>query len=90
MTYFIEASVGLTTEYFTMAGKGDTPRPVDKEKYERNFERIFGRKHVFHECGPECDNEFCPYCRGGLAHCKVCGQAEADLEDVCPGPQDDS
>ena len=24
-----------------MAGKGDTPRPVDKEKYESNYEKIF-------------------------------------------------
>lgn len=23
------------------AGKGDKPRPVDKEKYDRNYERIF-------------------------------------------------
>lgn len=27
-----------------MAGKGDTPRPVDKERYDRNYTRIFGRK----------------------------------------------
>lgn len=26
------------------AGKGDKPRPVDKEKYDRNFERIFSKK----------------------------------------------
>ena len=25
------------------AGKGDKPRPVDKEKYDRNFERIFAK-----------------------------------------------
>ena len=24
------------------AGKGDRPRPVDKEKYDRSYERIFG------------------------------------------------
>jgi hypothetical protein len=24
-------------------GKGDTPRPVDKEKYDINYERIFRR-----------------------------------------------
>jgi len=25
-----------------MAGKGDNPRPVDKDKYESNYNRIFG------------------------------------------------
>jgi len=24
-----------------MSGKGDKPRPVDKKKYDDNFERIF-------------------------------------------------
>jgi len=27
-----------------MAGKGDSPRPVDKKKWEDNYERLFGRK----------------------------------------------
>jgi hypothetical protein len=27
-----------------MSGKGSRPRPVDREKYGRNHERIFGRK----------------------------------------------
>mgnify|MGYP006292566279 CR=1 FL=1 len=27
----------------TGAGKGDTYRPVDKQKYEENYERIFGK-----------------------------------------------
>lgn len=26
------------------AGKGDSPRPVDKKKYDRQYERIFGKK----------------------------------------------
>lgn len=26
------------------AGKGDVYRPVDKKKYDRNYERIFGKK----------------------------------------------
>jgi len=26
------------------AGKGDLPRPVDRKKYEKNYERIFRRK----------------------------------------------
>ena len=25
-------------------GKGDTPRPVDKEKYDDNYKRVFGEK----------------------------------------------
>ena len=25
-------------------GKGDIQRPVDKEEYDRNYERIFGKK----------------------------------------------
>lgn len=25
-----------------MSGKGDKPRPVDKEKYDENFNSIFG------------------------------------------------
>ena len=27
-----------------MAGKGDTPRPVDFKKYQENYEFIFGNK----------------------------------------------
>ena len=27
-----------------MAGKGDRPRPVDKKKWEDNYERLFGPK----------------------------------------------
>lgn len=27
-----------------MAGKGDRPRPVDKEKWEENYNRLFGEK----------------------------------------------
>ena len=26
------------------AGKTDAPRPVDKEKYDKNYERIYGKK----------------------------------------------
>ena len=25
------------------AGKGDTPRPVDKRKYDKNYDRIFSK-----------------------------------------------
>lgn len=27
-----------------MAGKGDKPRPVNKKKYDENFDRIFNKK----------------------------------------------
>ena len=26
------------------AGKGDVPRPINKKRYDRNYERIFGHK----------------------------------------------
>ncbi len=28
----------------TGAGKGDTPRPGNKKQYDKNYERIFGKK----------------------------------------------
>jgi len=27
-----------------MSGKGDKPRPVDKEKFDKNFDAIFKKK----------------------------------------------
>ncbi len=27
-------------------GKGDTPRQVNKEKYDANFERVFGKREI--------------------------------------------
>jgi len=27
-------------------GKGDTPRPVDKAKYDENYERVFGPRPI--------------------------------------------
>lgn len=32
-----------------MAGKGDRYRPVNKERYDKNYERIFGKRK--HESG---------------------------------------
>jgi len=29
-------------------GKGDTPRPVNKERYDREYDRIFGKKTFLH------------------------------------------
>jgi hypothetical protein len=51
----------------TNAGKGDTPRPYNREKYERNYDRIFGIP-----CPRGCVksvtiallNHCCPLCRG--------------------------
>ena len=25
-------------------GKGDTPRPIEQEKFDKNFEQVFGKK----------------------------------------------
>lgn len=36
-------------------GKGDRPRPVDRVRYVRNWERIFGPKRVD-------DEVVCPHC----------------------------
>ena len=32
-----------------MNGKGDKPRPVDREKYKKNFETIFGPRQYWWE-----------------------------------------
>jgi ribosomal protein S27E len=42
-------------------GKGSNPRPVNKSKFNENFDRIFGRKNmdfedVFVVYCTECDN----------------------------------
>lgn len=29
------------------SGKGDKPRPVNKKKYEENYERIFAKKQAY-------------------------------------------
>jgi len=31
-----------------MSGKGDKPRPVDKQKFDSNFDQIFGNKEHEH------------------------------------------
>lgn len=35
----------------------------------------------------DCRRPHCPICDGGLFVCTVCGQAEGELQPVCPGPQ---
>ena len=38
-------------------GKGSSPRKTDKEKYEQNYERIFGKKErEGKESGKECND----------------------------------
>ena len=34
-----KSGVGISTG----AGKGDTPRPVNQDKYRENYDRIFGK-----------------------------------------------
>jgi hypothetical protein len=29
-----------------MNGKGSKPRPVDKDKFNKNFDKIFGKKQI--------------------------------------------
>ena len=44
---------------FSGAGKGDAPRPVDKKKFDENYDAIF-RKEEGEECCQKCkpkDNE---------------------------------
>ena len=38
----------------------------------------------------ECDNPSCWLCTGTLGMCRVCRQAEAELEPTCPGPKVDA
>lgn len=48
------------------AGKGDRPRPVNSERYRRNFDRIFHSMGVCPDCGtktrPQSGCEVCPQC----------------------------
>lgn len=43
------------------AGKGDKPRPVDYKKYTSNYERIFCKTNIQHQCtrGKCCNVEAC-------------------------------
>lgn len=38
----------------THGGKGSSPRKVDKEKFESNWERIFGKKTLVELLDDEC------------------------------------
>ena len=37
-------SMGTSKEGVEIMSKGSTPRPVDKKKYDENYDRIFGKK----------------------------------------------
>ena len=42
-------------------GKGDSPRPVDKKKYDANYERIFGEQYYNQwKDAPGCEPETGP------------------------------
>ena len=62
--------------------KGDTPRPVDRQKYGKNYDRIFRKstpdelKHyrpINHMSTPDCGWPFCgckKECEKGEQQCK--------------------
>ena len=37
-------SMGSSKKGVEIMSKGSTPRPVDKKKYDENYDRIFGKK----------------------------------------------
>jgi len=51
-------------------GKGDTPRPVDKARYDRNYLYIFGSE--------------CPRCGGDGAWHSLVGWAQINPVVKCP------
>lgn len=69
--------------YVHDTGKGSRPRPVDKEKYDANYERIFGKKS---QSG--CQNEQC-FCTGKCKEvesvfiCMHCGVLNEPTDSVC-------
>lgn len=40
-----------------MNGKGSKPRPVDKDKFDKNFEKIFGTKPLTSLNTPPAEDE---------------------------------
>lgn len=64
----------MTNKRKHSAGKGDTPRPVDKNRYDRNYECIFGvntkeehsqQKHPLGTIGQTNDGVPCTYVKFG-------------------------
>jgi tRNA(Ile2) C34 agmatinyltransferase TiaS len=52
------------------AGKGDTPRPVNWEKYGNNYDEIFRKKPTCQKCGNPMENNYiygleCEKCDNG-------------------------
>lgn len=46
-----------------MSGKGDTYRPVNKQKYDENYDLIFRKKENTSKC--KCKNESKCMCNNG-------------------------
>ena len=40
-----------------MAGKGDKPRPMDRKKFEENYDRIFKKSDCKKCCGGKCNEK---------------------------------
>jgi hypothetical protein len=73
------------------AGKGDTPRPVNKKKFDQNYDRIFSKKKsgfTVDECKLKC-----PECGANVQmsleeflktsyNCETCHEATCDY-DLC-------
>jgi len=63
-----EGGIGVPTTKFVSPtaiqnGKGSRRRPVDREAYESNYDKIFGNKPPVCElCKGEAESGFCPIC----------------------------
>ena len=43
------------------AGKGDKPRPIDRKKYDDNYDRVFRNKKTINEWAVLFDDEILDY-----------------------------
>lgn len=69
--------------YVHDAGKGSRPRPVDQQKYNDNYDRIFGKKEV-----PVVESVFiCMHCNTlnnpEDVVCKNCGKEVGTYPNDC-------
>ena len=69
------------------AGKGDTPRPVDGERFRSNYDAIFRKQYpdwICYECGrlhgkrPEGNPHGATY---HIGECDVCGTGGVDVTE---------
>lgn len=61
----------------THGGKGSTSRAVDKNKFDENFDRIFGKKSpCVKECQLNKDTQRCSGCDRTLDEIAECGRAK--------------